>query len=63
MVNEWTLTAKGGAKAGDMRATRDGNGNRIGNWYNYTVDLSAYAGQQVHRHPSLQLQRPVHPER
>ena len=46
MVNEWTLTAKGGAKAGDLRASRDGNGNRLGNWYNYTVDLSAYAGQK-----------------
>ena len=40
MVNEWTLTAKGGAKAGDLRASRDGNGN--------------------HRHPSLQLLRPIH---
>ncbi|MBQ5548389.1 MAG: choice-of-anchor J domain-containing protein, partial [Prevotella sp.] len=46
MVNEWTLTAKGGAKAGDVRATRDGNGNRLGNWYQYTVDLSAFAGQK-----------------
>ena len=46
MVNEWTLTAKGGAKAGDLRASRDGNGNRLGNWYNYTVDLSAFAGQK-----------------
>ena len=46
MVNEWTLTAKGGAKAGDLRATRDGNGNRLGNWYNFSVDLSAYGGQK-----------------
>ncbi len=46
MVNEWTLTAKGGAKAGDLRASRDGNGNRLGNWYNFSVDLSAYAGQK-----------------
>jgi hypothetical protein len=46
MVNEWTLTAKNGAKAGDLRASRDGNGNRLGNWYSYTVDLSNFAGQK-----------------
>ncbi len=46
MVNEWTLTAKSGAKSGDIRASRDGAGNRLGNWYNYSVDLSAYAGQK-----------------
>ncbi|MCR5039435.1 MAG: choice-of-anchor J domain-containing protein, partial [Bacteroidales bacterium] len=28
------------------RASRDGNGNRLGNWYQYTVDLSAFAGQK-----------------
>ena len=44
-VQEWTLTAKGNFKAGD-RASRDGNGLRLGNWYNYTVDLSAYAGNK-----------------
>ena len=46
MVNEWTLTAKNGGKAGDLRASRDGKGNRLGNWYNYSVDLSAFAGQK-----------------
>ncbi len=46
MVNEWTLTAKNGVKAGDLRASRDGNGTRLGNWYNYSVDLSAFAGQK-----------------
>ena len=46
MVNEWTLTAKNAGKAGDLRASRDGNGARLGNWYNYSVDLSAYAGQK-----------------
>ncbi|MBR6227886.1 MAG: choice-of-anchor J domain-containing protein, partial [Bacteroidales bacterium] len=46
MVNEWTLTAKNGVKAGDLRASRDGNGTRLGNWYNYNVDLSAFAGQK-----------------
>ena len=45
-VQEWTLTAKGGSKAGDLRASRDGNGNRLGNWHQYSVDLSAYAGQK-----------------
>ena len=45
MVNEWTLTAKGGDK-GDARASRDGNGLRLGTWHTYSVDLSAYAGQQ-----------------
>ena len=45
-VQEWTLSGKGGARAGDIRASRDGNGNRLGTWYNYTVDLSAYAGQK-----------------
>ena len=46
MVNEWTLTAKGGNKAGDLRASRDGNGNRLGSWHQYSVDLSAFAGQK-----------------
>ncbi|MCQ2320565.1 MAG: choice-of-anchor J domain-containing protein [Bacteroidales bacterium] len=45
-IQEWTLTAKGGAKA-TPAATRDGEGTREGNWYQYTCDLSAYAGQQV----------------
>ena len=45
-VQEWTLTAKSGSKAGDLRASRDGNGNRLGNWHQYSVDLSAYAGQK-----------------
>ena len=43
-VQEWTLSGKSEGKAGDPLATRDGNGLRLGNWYNYTVDLSAYAG-------------------
>lgn len=47
MLNEWTLTAKGGAVPGG-RETRDGNGAKIATWYNYSVDLSAYAGQQVY---------------
>ena len=43
MVNEWTMTAKGN---GAMSYGRDGNNRAQGNWYNYTVDLSAYAGQK-----------------
>ena len=42
-VQEWTLTGK---KQGVMggAASRNGEGLRLGTWYNYTVDLSAYAG-------------------
>ncbi len=35
LLSEWTIAAK------DAR-------NRQGNWYNYTVDLSAYTGQEVY---------------
>ena len=42
-IQEWTMTAKGdGAKTGH---TRDGGDRAQGSWYQYTVDLSAYAGQ------------------
>ena len=44
-VQEWTLTAKKSGETGG-RASRDGGGLRIGTWYNYNVDLSAYAGQK-----------------
>ena len=44
MVQEWTLTGKKDANGG--RESRDGNGAKLGSWYNYTVDLSAYAGQK-----------------
>ena len=44
MGQEWTLTGKKGANGG--RESRDGDGAKIGTWYNYTVDLSAYAGQK-----------------
>ncbi len=46
MVQEWTMTAKSGGRKTNSRATRGGEGLRIGNWYNYTVDLSAYTGQK-----------------
>ena len=45
MVQEWTLTGKEGAANGG-RESRNGNGAKLGTWYNYTVDLSAYAGQK-----------------
>ena len=41
-LQSWTMTAKGlGSRTTDTRA----GGTRMGNWYQYTVDLSAYAGQ------------------
>ncbi len=43
-VQEWTLTAKA-TSAEKSPASREGKGNRLGNWYHYEVDLSAYAGQ------------------
>jgi len=45
MVNEWTLTAKKEGMAGGS-ASRNGEGLRLGNWYTYSVDLSAFAGQK-----------------
>ena len=45
MVNEWTLTAKKEAVNGG-RESRDGNGAKLGTWYQYTVDLSDFAGDK-----------------
>ena len=42
-IQEWTMDAKGGGAKTEV--TRSGNRTQ-GNWYEYTVDLSAYAGQQ-----------------
>ena len=42
MVQEWTMTSKGIAYNGP-RGMRD-----QGNWYQYTVDLSDYAGEQIY---------------
>jgi len=44
MVNEWTMTAKNGGNV--MSAGRGGEVRAQGNWYNYSVDLSAFAGQK-----------------
>ena len=42
-IQEWTMTAKGGGIP--TGHTRDGGMREQGNWYQYTVDLSAYSGQ------------------
>ena len=44
MIQEWTMTAKDG---GLMSIGRDGQTRAQGNWYQKTVDLSAYAGQEI----------------
>ena len=44
-VQEWTLTAKKSGLIGGA-ASRNGEGLRLGTWYNYSVDLSGYAGQK-----------------
>ena len=41
-IQEWTMTAKSGGNV--MSTGRDGNNRAQGNWYQYTVDLSAYSG-------------------
>ncbi len=41
-IQEWTMTAKGNGAKGP-RGT-----NAQGQWYQYSVDLNAYAGQQVY---------------
>ena len=43
-VQEWTLTAKSGNRAGNPSVTRNGENLRLGSWYYLTVDLSNYAG-------------------
>ena len=43
-LQEWTLTAK----SQPARQTRNVMGDRQGNWYQFTVDLNAYAGQEVY---------------
>jgi hypothetical protein len=43
-VQEWTMTAKSGGDV--MSIGRDGQTRAQGNWHQYTVDLSSYAGQK-----------------
>ena len=45
-IQEWTMTAKG-AQGRTAEAERDVRGLRQGTWYQYIVDLSAYAGQDI----------------
>ena len=45
MLQEWTMTAKG---MGIAAPGRDGDLRTQGNWYEYSVDLSAYAGQAIY---------------
>lgn len=44
MLQEWTMTAK---NSGVMAPGRDGQTRTQGTWREYTVDLSAYAGQEI----------------
>ena len=44
MIQEWTLSAKDG---GMVSTGRNGQTRAQGNWYEKTVDLSAYAGQEI----------------
>ncbi|MCQ2318344.1 MAG: choice-of-anchor J domain-containing protein [Bacteroidales bacterium] len=46
-IAEWTMTAKETAGAGAYMS-KDGKGTREGSWYQKTVDLSSYAGQEVY---------------
>ena len=43
-VQEWTLTVK---ESGAKSIGRNGDSKDQGSWYNYNVDLSAYAGQEI----------------
>ena len=48
MLQEWTMTAKDRGCGYGGIASRNGNGAKLGTWYQYSVDLSAYAGQNVY---------------
>ena len=43
-IQEWTMTAKSAGTLRSNNSKRGGN-RATGNWYQYTVDLSAYSGQ------------------
>ena len=43
-IQEWTMTAKGNG----VPAPGRGGDRTQGNWYQYTVDLSAYSGQPIY---------------
>ena len=44
-IQEWTMTAKDSGTKANPSTTRSGESLRAGTWYQFTVDLSAYAGQ------------------
>ena len=44
-VQEWTMTAK---DSGTASIGRDGKTRAMGNWHQYTVDLSNYANQNIY---------------
>ena len=46
MIQEWNMTAKKSVRT-SRNATRNGT-SESGAWYQYTVDLSAYAGEQAY---------------
>ncbi len=49
-IQEWTMTAKKGSAAMNRtkKAKVRGQNKATGNWYEYTVDLSAYVGQDIY---------------
>ena len=46
-IQEWTMTAKGSANNADEAKSEIRGTRAQGSWYQYTVDLSSYAGQQI----------------
>jgi len=46
-IQEWTMTAKGSANNADEAKSEIRGTREQGSWYQYTVDLSSYAGQQI----------------
>ena len=47
MVQEWTMTAKADRSAADVNRSIRGT-TAQGTWYQFSVDLSAYAGQDIY---------------
>ncbi len=47
MLQEWTMTAKNAPAEDKAGRVRGGEAKDQGSWYEYNVDLSAYAGQEI----------------
>lgn len=47
LVDEWTMTAKRVEATEDANVARKGRDILEGTWYEYTVDFSAYSGQEI----------------